>query len=421
MDFSGLFGSKGEFKLFGKENISFEGVAMFSQAVICEDTKNMCENIACKPSESDDEENLLNERLNDIETSKIMSKPKKPIVLKNESQKHVIQFSEFPTDFSLKETMSIYTANPILKPGFKIYQDELENLLSYYEYPGIMLTKNEQNPDSDYKKSMQCEWILTISDVYNRFLRKNVPYFYVFNKTFCVLFTYTENPIAIMNTSTRSMKLMFDKYLISGNIVLKDLSEIPLQNVEPNVSSLPVTFSQGAMEDFQGNMSSQYIHENSQKMTMLGKPNEGIYKFVGKNVQKLFVFVMNEWQLGEKDVKIIAPTRFLNAMYKIPKITSIPITRNKAKSAENLLPENCIQTNFAGFIAPDKLKSTLQYLLEKSKEKIMEINFSYSKNTVLFNSVHENIIRNPMTKCEISKEFTENGKIMIEEDHCNKD
>ncbi len=79
------------------------------------------------------------------------------------------------------------------------------------------------------------------------------------------------------------------------------------------------------------------------------KPNEGVYKFAGKNVQRLFVLVMNEWQVGEKDVRMVCPSRFANGVYKIPKISSVSVNRVGS-------PDICIQTNINGFVPADKVK-----------------------------------------------------------------
>jgi len=74
-------------------------------------------------------------------------------------------------------------------------------------------------------------------------------------------------------------------------------------------------------------------------------------------VQRLFVFVMNEWQLGEKDVRIVAPSKFYNGIYKVPKLSIAQINRLGSTGTS----EAFFQTNINGFVTPEKIKVQLSF------------------------------------------------------------
>jgi len=137
----------------------------------------------------------------------------------------------------------------------------MEALLNYYEYPGTIFGKTVQDNTAEYKKTMQCDWITTISDVYQRYLKATVPFFYVFTKSCAVLFTYenSKKPMAVMNVTLRSMHNVFEKYGIQCNIVLKDMTETPLQSADS--SNEQIASSQTGVDDFQAARSSQFIFD----------------------------------------------------------------------------------------------------------------------------------------------------------------
>ncbi len=106
---------------------------------------------------------------------------------------------------------------------------------------------------------VQSEWISTFLDLYQRYLRGETQFFYVFTKACVILFTYSgEKPVAIMNTTMRSMRLTFEKYAIQCAVVLRDLTETPLQgSTDP---AAQVSSSQ-TCDDFMGTMSSQFVFD----------------------------------------------------------------------------------------------------------------------------------------------------------------
>ena len=100
-----------------------------------------------------------------------------------------------------------------------------------------------------------------MQDVFNRYLRRLQSFFYVFTKACVVLFAYSPDghPIAIMNVTLRSMKLILEKYDVQCKIVFKDKTEMALQYTDTN--SIPAGNSQPLGDDWQG-CSSQIVFES---------------------------------------------------------------------------------------------------------------------------------------------------------------
>jgi hypothetical protein len=83
---------------------------------------------------------------------------------------------------------------------------------------------------------------------------------------------------------------------------------------------------------------------------------------MGKSLHRFYIFVLNEWQILDKDVKLIAPYQFLNGAFKLPKC----ITRNISRVNNKGDSETMIQTLMEGYIMPHHIKvlSLLLLLLQ---------------------------------------------------------
>lgn len=378
-----MFGSKGGFKLFGQEKIDFDNFDTLSQSIVLNNPK---------PSHESDEEKELIEKVNEIELHREIAGKSKHSA--RATRKTRTRLEELPVDWSLKESMVCYSTSPLLRQDFRMCKDPLEGLLRYYEYSSVHVrNKSEQE---ELAKAL-AEWVQTISDVYYRYLYKKVPYFYVFTKVCTILFCRAPRPVAVMNTTMRSMKVIFEKYSIHSDIVSKDMSVKSLQSPDA------VQAQSQAVDDF----ASQAFCEFSQRLSFMEKPNEGIYRFEGKNVQRLFAFVVNEWRAGEKDARIVAPENFVNAAYKLPAISVVSIS----KVADHT--DSLVQTSVNGFVLADKLPKVIQYFTDSSKEPV-EIKFTYNKNTILFNAI-AGVMRYPLIR--VTADSRTGSSIECEEDY----
>jgi len=153
--------------------------------------------------------------------------------------------------------MTIYTKE---NPAAREEKGKLQNILGYYEYPGIVHIKEARE---DLKRNLQEEWIITLTDVYQRYLQAKIQFFYVITKVCIILFGNLNNklkktPVCIMNTTIRSMKLSFEKYNIQCKIQTEDKKEMPFKSND--LSNMPS--SQQMNDDITSGFSSQAYFEN---------------------------------------------------------------------------------------------------------------------------------------------------------------